>query len=454
MVEAACSGIHRGAENHSPWFSMRAFCSPNMKFYLFWGIKDIIESSLVPEAIDVKLIERTDYLKELHDLLQTPDIKVITGVRRSGKSKLLDALASHLRESDRNANIIHINYNLTDFENLLDYHALEAHVEEHYRAEKNNYLMIDEVQMCVSFEKAINSLHAKEKYDIYVTGSNAFLQSSDLATLFVGRTYEVHIFPFSFREYLSYFPSGDLYGSLTKYIKEGGMAGSYLYKDEAQKYRYINSEVLNALIVRDIMAKYRFRDESLLHELIDFLMDNIGNITSVRTITDTLSSCKRKVDHKTVGKYIDALCKAFTFYRIRRYDIRGKRYLRSEDKYYLADQSFRFARLGTKNMDYGRVLENMIAIELLRRNYEVYVGVLYKKEIDFVSMKQGEKLYIQVANDISEPKTFEREIAPLLQIKDAYPKLLIARTYQPEYHHEGIRIIDVAEWLTQPVPQM
>ena len=401
----------------------------------------------------MKLIERTAYLEEMKDLLQTPDIKVITGVRRSGKSKLLDALAAWLQANDPYANIIHINYNLTEYERLMEYLALEGYVEEHYQDGKNNYLLVDEVQMCSTFEKAINSLHAKEKYDIYVTGSNAFLQSSDLATLFVGRTYEIHVFPFSFKEYLAYFSSENLYGSLTKYITEGGMAGSYLYKNQEQKYRYINSEVLNALIVRDIVKKYRLKNEPLLHELIDFLMDNIGNVTSVRSITDTLSSNKTKVDHKTVGKYMDALCKAFAFYRIRRYDIRGKRYLRSEDKYYLADQSFRFARLGTKNMDYGRVLENIVAIELLRRGYEVYVGVLYNKEIDFVAMKQGEKLYIQVANDISEPKTFEREVTPLLSIKDAYPKLVIARTYQPEYQHEGIRVIDAADWLNDPVPQ-
>lgn len=201
------------------------------------------------------------------------------------------------------------------------------------------------------------------------------------------------------------------------------------------------------------MAKYRFRNETLLNKLIDFLMDNIGNVTSIRTITDTLSSNKMKVDHKTVGKYIDALCKAFAFYRIRRYDIMGKRYLHSEDKYYLADPGFRFARLGTKNMDYGRVLENIVAIELLRRGFEVYVGVLHKKEIDFVAIKQGKKLYIQVANDISEPETFEREVSPLLNIKDAYPKLLIARTFQPAYQHEGIQVIDAAEWLTGCNPQ-
>ena len=401
----------------------------------------------------MKIIERKIYLEELKDALHTPDIKVITGVRRSGKSKLLEAFSSWLAETDQLANVIHINFNLTDYENLMDYHALEAYIEDHYQDGKINYILIDEIQMCSSFEKAINSLHAKEKYDIYVTGSNAFLQSSDLATLFVGRTYEVHIFPFSFSEYLTYYPTENLYGSLTRYISEGGMSGSYLYKNETQKYRYINNEVLNALIVRDIIKKYHFRNAALLHELIDYLMDNIGNLTSIRSITDTLSSNKTKVDHKTVGKYMDALCKAFAFYRIRRYDIKGKKYLRSEDKYYLVDQGFRFARLGTKNMDYGRVLENIVAIELLRRGYEVYVGVLYNCEIDFVAMKQGKKIYIQVAYDISEPKTFEREIRPLLSVKDGYPKLLISRIWQPEYQHEGIRIVDAAEWLADFIPQ-
>ena len=395
----------------------------------------------------MKLILRDTYLNELSELINTPDIKIITGIRRSGKSKLLEALKELITASDPSANIIHINYNLTEFEELLEYHMLESYVEDKYSAEDNNYVLIDEIQMCEHFEKAVNSLHAKEKYDIYITGSNAFLQSSDLATLFVGRTYEVHILPFSFKEYVTYFPSENVNASLTKYITEGGMAGSYLYKDTDKKYRYINTEVLNALVIRDIVNKYKIRNEPLLHMLIDFMMDNIGSEISVRSITDSLAGGKVAADHKTIGKYIEYLCNAFAFYRVRRYDIKGKKYLRSEDKYYLSDHSFKYARLGTKNMDYGHVLENIVAMELIRRGYEIYVGVAGGKEVDFVAMKQGDRTYIQVSYDITEPKTFEREIAPLLKIADGYKKMIIARTYQPAYHHEGIKIIDAAEWL-------
>lgn len=397
----------------------------------------------------MKLINRTRYLDELNSLMNTPDIKVITGVRRSGKSKLMDAFVEEIKKKDRKANIIHINFNITEFEALLEYHVLESYIEDHYKQNKNNYVVIDEIQMCDGFEKAINSLHAQEKYDIYVTGSNAFLQSSDLATLFVGRTYEVHILPFSFNEYLLYYPSDNIYRSLTDYLTEGGMAGSYLYSTKEQKYRYINTEVLNALIVRDIIQKYKIRNEPLLHMLIDFLMDNIGNIVSVRSITNTLMSNKTKADHKTIGKYIEYLCKAYAFYKVRRYDIKGKKYLNSDDKYYLSDHGFKYARLGTKNMDFGHVLENIVAIELIRRGYEIYIGVLREKEVDFVAIKQGTREYIQVSYDISDPNTFEREVSPLLNIKDAYPKVLIARTYQPEYQHEGIRVIDAADWLRE-----
>lgn len=399
----------------------------------------------------MKLIERSLYLNELLDLKQTPDIKVITGIRRSGKSRLMESLIQKLRENDAGINIIHINYNLTDFEHILEYHQLEVFVEDRYLPDRANYLFIDEVQMCPGFEKAINSLHAKGRFDIYISGSNAFLSSNDLATLFVGRTYEIQIFPFSFLEFACYFESDNYNALLTRYLMEGGMSGSYVYKNVNQKYRYIDLDVLNALVVRDIIHKYKIRNENVLHKLLEYLMDNIGNLTSSRIITESLQKNGIQVDHKTIARYITYLCKSFAFYRVRRYDVKGKKYLNTAEKYYLADHSFKYARLGTRNLDYGRTLENIVAIELMRRGYEVYVGVLHKKEIDFVAQKQGNRVYIQVAYDISEPKTFEREVASLLAIRDAYPKIIIARTYQPEYQYEGIRIIDAAEWLMPQV---
>lgn len=394
----------------------------------------------------MRLIERDFYLNKLKDVLGTPDIKVITGVRRSGKSKLLESFMTHVRETDPNANIIHINFNLNAYENLMEYHALNSYIENATIIGKNNFIMIDEVQMCAGFEKAINSLHASEKYDIYITGSNAFLLSSDLATLFTGRTFEIEIYPFSFREFMQYYDLTDQYAAFTRYIQEGGMAGSYLYKTPEAKYNYI-SDVFNTLIVRDIQRKYRIRNMPLMERLCDFLIDNISNLTSTRSVAAAFNSEQFMTNDRTISAYIKYLCNAFAFYKVRRYDIQGKRYLASNDKYYLSDHSFKYAKLGTKNADYGRMIENIVAIELLRRGYELYAGVLYKKEIDFVAIKRNEKLYIQVASSIDDPDTFQREVDPLLKIKDAYPKMILARTRQETYQYEGVQIMDVADWL-------
>lgn len=394
----------------------------------------------------MKLISRTHYMDALIGVMGTPDIKVITGVRRSGKSKLLEAFGSYIEQNIPDSNIIRINFNLPEFEHLLTYRPLYAYVNERYVPGKQNFVLIDEVQMCAGFEKAINGLHASEKFDLYITGSNAFLLSSDLATLFTGRTFEVRVFPFSFAEYLQYFGGSDRYAALDRFLLDGGMAGSYLYKDPEARYDYI-ANVFNTLIVRDIRQKYRLRNPQLMDRLVDFLMDNISNLTSARSITNSISGAAEKVNHVTVSTYMQYLCNAFAFYKVRRYDIRGKKYLASNDKYYLSDHSFRYARLGTRNMDYGRMLENVVAIELLRRGYEVYVGVLYKKEIDFVAIRRSEKLYIQVADNISDEKTFAREVSPLLQIKDAYPKMVLARTRHPACQYEGVQIVDLADWL-------
>jgi uncharacterized protein len=394
----------------------------------------------------MKLIDREKYLSRLISLKGTPDIKVITGVRRSGKSKLLEEYIGWIEENEPESNIIFIDLTNLKFEELKEYHALNHYIEDRYDREKDNYIFIDEVQMCEQFELTINSLHSTGEYDIYVTGSNAFLLSSDLATLFTGRTYEIEVFPFSFSEYLRYYKMSDIQTAFERYMKEGGMSGSYLYKEQEQKYKYL-SDIFDTLILRDIRQKYKIRNIVLLDKIAEFMMDNISNLTSSRKIADTLTKNVDKINHKTVGSYLDYLCNAFAFYKVRRYDIRGKKYLTSNGKYYLSDHAFRYAKLGTRNLDYGRVMENIVALELMRRGYEIYVGVLYKKEIDFVAIKQNEKIYIQVSDDISRDETFTREVESLLKIKDAYPKLLIARIRHGQYQYEGIQVIDIAEWL-------
>ncbi len=396
----------------------------------------------------MKLIKREFYLSKLVAVMGTPDIKVITGVRRSGKSKLLEAFKTYLEETipASSLNIIHVNFNLPEFKHLCNSDALYEYAKKCHDASKENFILIDEVQMCTDFETVVNGLHVSEKFDIYITGSNAFLLSSDLATLFTGRTFEIKVYPFSFAEYLRYFESPDRQEAFDRYLLEGGMSGSYLYKDENAKYDYI-SDVFNTLIVRDICKKYKIRNVPLLERVVDFMTDNVSNLSSVRKIKDSLLGVQESVSHVTIGTYIQRLCQAFAFYKIRRYDIRGRKYLASSDKYYLCDHTFRYARLGIKNMDYGRMIENVVAIELLRRGYEVYAGVLYKKEIDFVALKRNEKIYIQVSDDITSEVTLNREVTPLLRIKDAYPKMLISRTRHPKYLYEGIEIVDVANWL-------
>lgn len=399
---------------------------------------------------EMKTIKRK-YLQDIIDVMGTPDIKVITGVRRSGKSELLHMFIEYVNENDVNSNIIYIDYNLDKFDELKQYKELISYVSEKYNKDKNNYILIDEVQMCDDFEKAINNFHAEGKYDIYITGSNAFLLSSDLATLFTGRTYSIEVYPFSYKEFLEYYNLKDVNDSFDRYVLEGGFSGSYLYKEIDKKYNYIKN-VYKTMIVRDIVERNKIQNIPLLDSISDFLIDNISRLTSYRSLTDTLNSNKLDINDKTVGTYIKYLCEAFAFYKIKRYDVQGKKYLVTQDKYYLSDHAVKFAIQGTKNMNYGSIYENIVAMELLRRGYEVYVGILYDKEIDFVAMKRNEKIYIQVSDNIGndfENDTFKREVNPLLQIKDAYPKMIIARTRHDDYQYEGILIVDIANWLTR-----
>lgn len=393
----------------------------------------------------MKLIERDYYLNKLLDVKNIPEIKVITGIRRCGKSKLLDAFSSVVENED-NVNVVRIKLNQKKYEKLLNSNQLYDYIQNHYDENCTNYLFIDEIQMCNGFEKVINSIHEEEIYDIYITGSNAFLLSSDLATLFGGRVYEINLYPFSFNEYLKYYPNSDIDDAFEKYIKDGGMSGSYLYRNDADSKKYV-SGIFKATIVRDIVTKYKIENEDLLLMISNFLMDNIGSETSIRNVANKLTSGTYKTNDKTVGSYLDYLCRAFMFYPIKRYDIRGKKYLESDKKYYLADLSFRYAELGTKNADYEHLYENIVALELLRRGFEVYVGKLYDKEVDFVAIKDGKKTYIQVSDDIAREDTFKREVSPLLSIKDAFPKMIIARNKHSDSFYEGIEIVDIARWL-------
>lgn len=394
----------------------------------------------------LKLIKRAFYLDKLIGLRGTPDVKIITGVRRSGKSRLLEALRTHYLQEGK-ANVIYID--LLDLANepLREYHALNEYILAHTKADSENILMVDEVQECKTFERTINSLHNTGHYDIYLTGSNAFLLSSDLATLFTGRQLEIPVFPFSFAEFCDYFDEEtDKELLLDRYLVEGGLAGSYAYRDEENRVAYVK-EVFETILTRDLVQKFKIAEPMVLRRLAEYLMDNVANLTSPSKTSIQLVQNKVATNHITAANYIEYLTRAFLFYPARRYDVQGKKYLATLEKYYLSDLGFRYAILGRRNMDYGHALENIVYLELRRRGYEVYVGKVGTLEVDFIALRGSEKLYIQVASDISATETFKREVAPFFKIRDVYPRLLLARTRHPESDYEGIRVLNLADWL-------
>ena len=395
----------------------------------------------------MKIIERPNYMNRLINLKGTPDIKIITGVRRAGKSKLMKAYIEYISKADDKANIIFIDFTDLQFDDLKTYKNLNNYINIKFISGKNNYVFIDEVQLCNRFELVINSLYSSEKFDLYITGSNAFLLSADLATLFTGRYIEIHVFPFSFEEYMFYHTEiSNIDKAFNNYVREGGFAGAYPYLNERDRVQYLK-DVYETIVNRDLIQKYNLSSRLVMDKLAEYLMDNISNLTSVHKVSETLNTNAIETTHVTIGKYIKYLCNAFIFYEIKRYDIKGKKYLETSNKYYLCDSGLRYAILGTRNMDYGRVYENLVYLELLRRGYEIYIGKLYEKEVDFVALNEKEKIYIQVSDNISSEDTFRREYDPLLRIKDAHPKIIIANTKHDKYSYEGIMIYDIALWL-------
>jgi predicted AAA+ superfamily ATPase len=359
----------------------------------------------------------------------------------------MKAFASETASNDSLSNNVYLDLLDLDNEDLLEYHALHKRVVGMYRENAHNRLFVDEVQLCDGFEKAINSIHARGGWDIYLTGSNAFLLSSDLASLFTGRQREIHIFPFSFSEDRTYFGNGsEVDSDFDAYVRRGGLAGSYAYDSLTESYGYIR-DVYRTILTRDLVQKYSLSDVTVLEHLAEYLMDNAGNLNSPNNIANTLEANRVSTNHVTVGRYMSYLRDAFVFYEAKRFDIKGKKYLSTQAKHYVCDTGMRYAVLGTRNMEWGRMYENVVFLELLRRGYEVHVGKLYQKEVDFVAKKESELVYVQVSDDISSQSTLDRELLPLLSIRDAYPKVLIARTRHEEYSIEGVRIIDIARWL-------
>ena len=394
----------------------------------------------------MKIIERPAYFRLLERLRGTPEVKILTGVRRAGKSQLLRDIASR-RSREPMSNILLID--LSDLENepLKEYHRLYEHILSRTVDGRENVLLIDEVQECKGFEKVINSLYNKGAYDIYLTGSNAFLLSSDLATLFTGRQIEIPVLPFSFSEYMLYYSEEkDVEVLFDRYVVDGGLAGAYLYSTRRDRANYVR-EVFQTILTRDLTQKFRLTEPALLRHLAEYLLDNVGNLTSPNKSAVQLAQNRIATNHVTAANYLEYLTQAFLFYPAKRYDIRGKKYLATNEKFFVSDIGFRYAALGQRNMDYGHVYENLVFLELLRRGYDIYVGKLYALEIDFIALRGSEKMYIQVSDDISSPETLRRELTPLRKIRDAYPKLLIARTRHPEMDNEGIRILNLADWL-------
>lgn len=393
------------------------------------------------------MIERKQYLDRMIALKDKKIIKILTGVRRCGKSTMLSLYKKYLLSLGVEDGCIHsINFEDLQFEPLQDYHRLHDTIVKMLIPDKMNYIMLDEVQLVPDFQKAVDSLFLRDNVDLYLTGSNAYLLSGELATLLSGRYVEIAMLPFSFREFYQVV-GGDPGRAFQTYFWKGGLPYGIQLSDENAWMEYMNG-IYNTVILKDVVARQKITDVDLLTRLVRFLADNIGNVVSSHKIANTLSSSGRRTTTATIDNYIHALKQALLLYEANRYDLRGKQRLKSLGKFYLADSGFRTAAIGKSTSDIGHVLENIIYLELIRREFEVYIGKMGTLEVDFVARKGDEIIYYQVAASILDPNTFEREFAPLRQIKDNYPKYVITLDTLP-MSENGIRQINAIDFLLQ-----
>ena len=398
----------------------------------------------------MELIKRKEYLQQLINWRDKKVIKVITGVRRCGKSTLMDLYKSYLRQQGvADEQIISINFEDYDYIDLLEPRNFYAYVKERILSDgRMTYFFFDEIQNVKDFERVVDSLYIKPNVDIYITGSNAYMLSSELATLLSGRYIEIKMLPLSFKEYVE--ASGDEH-ELTRKYRNYIETSSFPYvlemKQDARVIREYLNGIYNTIVVKDITQRNKFPDTMMLESVLRFAYDNIGNILSTKKIADTMTSDGRKIDTKTVEKYLNALMESYMLYQCKRYNIKGKQYLKTLDKYYAVDMGMRKVLLGSKAMDAGHILENIVYLELLRRGYDVYIGKVDDLEVDFVAMDDKGMTYYQVSATVRDEKTLKRELASLQSINDHYPKILMTLDDDPEMEYAGIRKINALDWL-------
>lgn len=396
------------------------------------------------------MIERPDYLRFLVNWKDHEVIKVVSGIRRCGKSTLFELYKDYLIQNGVEENqIISINFEDTDNEYLCDYKSLYNFVKDKMLKDKMNYIFLDEIQHVKDFQKAVDSLFIKKNADVYITGSNAYFMSGELATLLSGRYVELKMLPLSFKEYYTAIETSRLTKEevYTKYITNSSFPYTVGLIDKNQVRIYIDG-IFNTVVLNDIVARNKIADASMLKSVIAFMFDNIGNPTSAKKIADTMTSMNRKISNHTVENYLSAITDSLLMYKVGRYDIKGKQYLQMLDKYYLSDVGLRYYLLGSSNIDRGHILENVVYLELLRRGYEVYVGKVGSLEVDFITKDMnGNIQYYQVSYSVRDDKTLARELEPLKSIQDHNPKYLLTMDVDPNTSHNGIQQINVLDWL-------
>ncbi|MBS5062785.1 MAG: ATP-binding protein [Hungatella hathewayi] len=394
------------------------------------------------------MIERREYLEDLISFKDKNLIKVVTGIRRCGKSTMFELYQAYLEENGVNrTQMVAVNLEDGDYRHIRNSEQLYEYVDERLDRERMNYVFLDEVQQVENFQEAVDWLYAKNYVDLYITGSNAFLLSGELATLLSGRYVEIKMLPLSFQEYVSAFPENhNLVQLYRDYLSNSSFPGT-LELERKQDIRAYLEGIYNTILLKDIMMRRKIADPSMLESVVEFMFDNIGNLCSSTKIANSMTSAGRKISVPTVESYLAALSDSYILYKVGRYDIKGKQYLATGFKYYVADIGLRYYLLGTRQTDMRHILENVVYLELLRRGYEVYVGKIGGAEVDFIAVNQEGEEYYQVAQTVMTEETLQRELASLDAIRDHNPKYLLTMDFTPLTSYNGIKQINVLDWL-------